>query len=191
MSAEATPQGSGARDNSRDGVLIMALDQLHENLKEQIILHYQLGEIVRRETEILSQADAPAMASLTSEKESHIHWIKNLEARRIDIVNTLSSRCMFRQSPPSLRQIIVHIGRDYPEHAQRLEKDLNELCAIVEKVKAINLGNQRLIAQTLEHVGLMQKNIFSESQVKTYNPQGQKNSVKLNQTGPRLISKEV
>jgi len=129
--------------------------QLHESLQELIGLHHQLWESVRLENEALSLADVKRTYEATSSKEALIHWIIQAETDRIRVVERLASK--MNLTAPSLKEIIYALegSKDSNENqlAQQLNKDLNTLVILVERIKKQNASNLVLVEASLKNVG--------------------------------------
>jgi flagellar biosynthesis/type III secretory pathway chaperone len=168
-------------------------DKLHDSLHELIGLHRQLHEVVKSENEAVVNADVKGTYEAAATKEALIHWIHQAEMSRQTVVYTIAQQENLETQTPSLRELILHFQSKDPEASARLQSDLNVLVLLVERIKKQNEANGTLIANSLQHISNMKKNIFGETthQARTYNQQGQKNTASANEHGPRLISREV
>ena len=145
-------------------------ERLHGSLQELIGLHRQLYEVVKAENEAITNADVKLTYEASANKEALIHWIHQSEMSRQAVVHALvAEEGLDVQSPPSLRELILHYQSKNPDVSQKLQTNLTSLL-----------------------VHNMKKNIFGETnQSRTYNQMGQKTQANANENGPRLISKEV
>ena len=168
-------------------------ERLHGSLQELIGLHRQLYEVVKAENEAITNADVKLTYEASANKEALIHWIHQSEMSRQAVVHALvAEEGLDVQSPPSLRELILHYQSKNPDVSQKLQTNLTSLLVLVDRIKKQNELNGKLVNESLKHIHNMKKNIFGETnQSRTYNQMGQKTQANANENGPRLISKEV
>lgn len=167
------------------------LDEIYQCLQKLLGLHRQLLDSVRLEKEALVNADLKGLQEATYSKEALIEGIRQVEARRSDLLVRLALEWKRPVKELSLSQMAIIIqGRDL-KLAEQFRSVQNALAILIDRIREQNQYNQQLVNKSLEHVNQMKRNVLGESvpRSSTYNPRGERASGAPQ--GSRLISKEA
>jgi hypothetical protein len=164
--------------------------EIYQSIQKLIGLHRQLLDVVRKEREILIEANVKAIEEVTALKQGLIGEVRSVEAQRIRATGELAQ--LWKRQPVELtlgNLIIIVQGSDL-KLAEQLRTSLNAITILIERITEQNESNRALVERSLEHVHEMKKNILGETVPKstTYTPQGQKTP---GMQGARILSKEA
>ncbi|RYZ69189.1 MAG: hypothetical protein EOP09_08145, partial [Proteobacteria bacterium] len=135
-------------------------------------------------------ADLKLIQEKTHAKEYLVECIRSLDQKRALAVGEIFFALDSDTKTPTLSQLIMDIESSHSEQSLKLRAQLNTLLHLVKSAQKFNNQNKDLLAQSIQHIEAMKKNVLGESKPKseTYGAQAQ---VKSGQTGAKLVSKEV
>jgi len=165
--------------------------ELVKHLSQLVLVYRHLLDLVRKEKQLLLNADLETLKEITDSKEKMLKKIKDLEnqwmATAVKIYSATGLKAQ-DQSPRLAEIATQYFGKDQ-EKLVRIRAVLNLL---VQRTSAVNRQNETLTQSALSHVsGAMTaiKNTLNKKN-STYEKKGKRNE-QPSETSGRLVSKEV
>ncbi len=166
------------------------IEKLVAQLDTLIGHHRDFCDLVRAEKDAIVTADVKLIQEKTHAKEYLIESIKGLDGKRATTVGEIFFALESSTKNITLSQLILEIESIESELSQKLRSQMNTLIHLVRTAQKLNQQNHDLLAQSIQHIEAMKKNVLGESNPKT-ETYGAKAQVKSSQTGAKLVSKEV
>ncbi len=161
-------------------------ETLKHNLKQQVHLHKELLDVVRKEKEALVSANTDAIKELTFVKEAMVFEIQNVENNRKKWLQSFREEFSLQEDSLSLERVVEIIGQSYREELFRLK---TSILTLANRIKGLSKENQLLTEHALSEANHMKQNALGISSInQTYSSNGK---VEDNGKNARLISKEA
>lgn len=134
-----------------------AIIKLLDNLSRQKLLHLDLLELAKKETDLLLNADLKNLSNVTTITETVIRKIEEAEGERIDIMSELTGGSGTKSFELSMDNLI----KEYPQETDELLQIKKELNILLENIKTVASKNTKLIKRALSGIDYI-KNLFNE-----------------------------
>ena len=166
--------------------------KLYDNLYKQVGAYRYLLEALRKEHAALTDANSKGLQEAVAQKENLLHTIQNAEAERLQLTADLAIEWKLPLDKMILAEIIKRQQTstvEDPELATQLQRVLNTLRILVDRVTKQNRDNGALVERSIEHIEAMKRNVLGEPIQKsdTYTPHGVK---KPSQPTSRFLAQE-
>lgn len=163
-----------------------SLQSLDQILNRTIKVYRQLLEVVRREREILIEADLEELNENNAIKEKILIELREWEEKRILIVAQIAKENQINMEEPRLLDLANHFSG---EKGDRLRNLHSVLVLLLKRVQEFNQQNEDLVRAALENISGALNNIKNHLQEKsTYERKGR---LKEGTQDAHFVSKEA
>ena len=161
-------------------------NKLLDNLDGMVKIYRGLLEVVRKEKEILIEAQLDQLNENNRVKEALLLKSRTQELARIALVDDLRRMEMIRKDEVRLLDLAVHFGGS---EGDKLRNMHSVLTLLIKRVQGLNKQNEGLVNSALQSVTGAMNNIKQTLSDKgTY---ANKGAMKDSSTQPQLVSREA
>lgn len=111
----------------------------------------RLTELSTQKRQIIIDGNVPALEDITNKEQDITSNIKNLEKRRIEVVNDMAIVLSKDPRDLTVTNMIAFLNKQ-PKEQQKLKEIKEKLRSTLEKMAEINQQNEVLLKQALEMV---------------------------------------
>lgn len=127
------------------------MNELLGVLEREEAVYCELVEASTRKKEVIIKADIKALEEITGEEQEIAGRIKNIENRRIEIMDDIAN--VLNRDPEELTvDAMMEVLKNQPKEQEQLANIRSRLKDTLTKMKEINEQNQTLISQAMEMV---------------------------------------
>lgn len=161
--------------------LVHSLDQL-------VTVYRHLLDVVRKENQVLKDADMKEVPELNLSKEKLVFKVKQLDDKWQSSAKVLARQLKLDNMQPKLQDLAKNLSG---EQAEKLEKIHSVLNILVERIAEINKKNAVLVKSVLSHItGAMDSITSTLNENPTYGNRGSMDDINKDAQG-RLVHREA
>lgn len=161
------------------------MDELLEVLGNEEAVYCELVEASRRKKEVIIKADIKALEEITGEEQEIASKIKNIENRRISIMEDIAN-VLGRRVEELTVDALLEVLKNQPKEQEELARIRSRLKNTLTKMKEINEQNQTLVNQAMEMVEFdmaLLKSVRQAPETANYNKQAYNTGELLGSSG--------
>lgn len=129
---------------------------LVQNIEQMIKVYRHLLDVMRREKQILIDADLNQLNENNQNKEKVLIKLRGLDARRLQLVSEIASSVEIKKEDPKLLDLAIHFGGDQGDKLRNLH---SVLVLLLKRIQEYNVQNEQLIKSALDNVTGTLKNL--------------------------------
>lgn len=165
-----------------------AYQELVKSLEQLVTVYRHLLETVRKENEVLVNAEMNEVPAINETKEKLVLKVRELDAFWQKSANSLGAQLNLQTKQPTLLELSRHFSCDEQVKLEQLHSVLNML---VSRIVELNKKNESLVQAALHHItGAMNSITNTLNENPTYKKSGNMEEVNKDAQG-RLVYKEV
>lgn len=160
---------------------------LVQNIEQMIKVYRHLLDVMRREKQILIDADLNELNENNQNKEKVLIKLRGLDARRLQLVSDIAKAVELKKENPRLLDLALHFGGDKGDKLRNLH---SVLVLLLKRIQEYNVQNEQLIKSALDNVTGTLKNLKNSLMDKsTYEKKGKLKEQKV--PDAQFVSKEA
>lgn len=165
-----------------------AYQELVQSLDQLVTVYRHLLDVVRKEHEVLVNADVKQVPDINLTKEKLVFKVKELDSQWQKSAVDLARFLKLSSQQPTLLEIAKNFTGD---EATKLEQIHSVLNILVNRISALNKKNEALVHSVLSHItGAMDSITETLNENPTYGNQGSMEEVNKDAQG-RLVQREA
>ena len=127
------------------------VDEIVNVLIEEEIMYSALLDCAERKTQILINADIPALEKLTAEEQMKSDELLSLGNKQIQLLNDIKTVLGRKEEKLTVTSLIGYLGSQ-PQVQEKLTTARNNLIEVATKVQKKNQENEMLLKRAIELV---------------------------------------
>lgn len=161
------------------------MNELLEVLGNEEAVYCELVDASKRKKEVIIKADIKALEEITGQEQEIASKIKNIENRRISIMEDIAN-VLGRRVEELTVDALLEVLKNQPKEQQELAEIRSRLKDTLAEMKEINEQNQTLVNQAMELVEFdmaLLKSIRQAPETANYNKQAYNTGELLGSSG--------
>lgn len=161
------------------------MNELLEVLGNEEAVYCELVDASKRKKEVIIKADIKALEEITGQEQEIASKIKNIENRRISIMEDIAN-VLGRRVEELTVDALLEVLKNQPKEQQELAEIRSHLKDTLAEMKEINEQNQTLVNQAMELVEFdmaLLKSIRQAPETANYNKQAYNTGELLGSSG--------
>jgi flagellar biosynthesis/type III secretory pathway chaperone len=126
-----------------------AYQELIQSLDQLVTVYRHLLDIVRKENEVLVEADLAQIPEINEAKEKLVHKVRALDAKWQQCATLISGQMKLENKQPTLLDLSRYVQGEQKTKLEQLHSVLNML---VSRIMELNKKNEVLVKSALSHI---------------------------------------
>ncbi|MDR5659770.1 flagellar protein FlgN [Serpentinicella sp. ANB-PHB4] len=159
-----------------------SIEQLKEALEKELELYEKVLELGESKVNIVVKGKVKELEDITKKEEQYVVNMGTFEKVRRSIFVNIASELQCREIESLSQLILILEERNYDDHELKTLDDLrNKLMSVIDKIKAANELNEKLIKQSLNYISVNKELLLSaENPGNQYGKKAEENEKKTN-----------